>query len=80
MVEGFYEDVIQILKKGEMAALQKYAKENALPIDMDSLENGTGVLIIHDHKLSPQQEKAAALSSASRICCQNGKAISGAAA
>lgn len=60
MVEGFYEDVIQILKKGEMAALQKYAKENALPIDMDSLENGTGVLIIHDHKLSPQQEKAAA--------------------
>lgn len=60
MVEGVFADVIQILKKEEIAALKKYAKSHNLSLDMDSLENGTGVLIIHDHKLSPQQEKAAA--------------------
>lgn len=59
MVEGFNEDVIQILSREEIADLKKYVKAKKLPVDMKSLEQGTGVMILHDHKLTPAQEKLA---------------------
>lgn len=59
MVEGFSWDVIQIIKKEEIDALREYTEKNKLSVDMDSLEEGTGVIIVHDHKLSPKQEEAA---------------------
>lgn len=59
MLEGFGEDVIQIIKDEELNSLQRYVQEKALPVDMESLIDGTGVLILHDHKLSPMQEKQA---------------------
>lgn len=57
MVEGFTWDTVQILKSQEIAAIRKYVYENQLNIDIESLENGTGVLIIHDHMLTPEQQK-----------------------
>lgn len=59
MIESFDEEVIQIVKEEELDSLKRYAKENNLPVDMDSLTDGTGVMILHDHKLSPKQEKQA---------------------
>lgn len=59
MVEDVDPDVLQILGKEEMEELRQYIEKNNLPVDMDNLENGTGVMILHDHKLSPAQERAA---------------------
>ena len=59
MIEGWDQDVVQILKEDEMEALKKYVEANSLPVDMDPLENGTGVLLLHDHALSAAQEKLA---------------------
>lgn len=60
MVGGFGADVVQILSGEEIAALRRYAEENHLPVDMDSLENGTGVAVLYDQSLSPGQQKKAA--------------------
>lgn len=60
MVEGFEADIIQILSEEELNELQKYAEENKLSVDMESLQNGTGVIMLHDHLLSPEQEVMAA--------------------
>ena len=59
MIEGWDQDVVQILKEDEIKSLKKYVETNRLPVDMDSLENGTGVLLLHDHALSAAQEKLA---------------------
>ena len=59
MIEGFDADVIQIISDEEIAELQQYVKENNLTVDLESLKNGTGVVILHDHQLSPKQEKMA---------------------
>lgn len=59
MVEGWYEDVVQILGEEEIDLLGKYVREKELPIDMDAFESGSGVLILHDHVLSRAQEKLA---------------------
>ena len=59
MIEGWDQDVIQILKEDEIASLKKYVESNRLPVDMDPLENGTGVLLLHDHALSAAQERLA---------------------
>ncbi len=59
MIEGWDQDVVQILKEDEIKSLKKYVETNSLPVDMDSLENGTGVLLLHDHALSAAQEKLA---------------------
>lgn len=56
MTEGFTEDVIQILQEEELCQLQRYVQERGLPVDIDSLTEGTGVMILHDHMLSPKQE------------------------
>lgn len=59
MIEAWAPDVVQILNEDEIGSLKKYVDEKNLAVDMDSLENGTGVLILHDHALSPAQEKQA---------------------
>ena len=59
MIEGGLEDVVQILSDDEISSLRRYVDNNNLPVDMDSLEDGTGVMILHDHQLSPKQEKLA---------------------
>jgi putative ABC transport system permease protein len=59
MIETWAPDVVQILKEEEIRSLKKYVDEKDLAVDMDSLENGTGVLLLHDHVLSPAQEKLA---------------------
>ena len=59
MIESWSPDVVQILKEEEIRSLKKYVDEKDLAVDMDSFENGTGVLILHDHVLSPTQEKLA---------------------
>ncbi|HJB46532.1 MAG TPA: ABC transporter permease [Candidatus Mediterraneibacter surreyensis] len=57
MIEGWDQDVVQTLKEDEIESLKKYVETNSLPVDMDSFEKGTGVLILHDHALSAAQEK-----------------------
>ena len=46
MIEGWDPDTIQILKEDEIESLKKYVESNSLPVDMDPLENGTGVLLL----------------------------------
>lgn len=60
MIESGDADVIQILNDEEMDALRQHVKEHRLAVDMDSLENGTGVAILHDFGLSPKEKEWAA--------------------
>ena len=59
MIESWSPDAVQILKEEEIRSLKKYVEENDLVVDMASFENGTGVLILHDHVLSSAQENLA---------------------
>ena len=59
MVEGFSWDTVQILNDNQILSLEKYVQDNQLNIDLKSLEEGNGVLIIHDHMLTPEQQKLA---------------------
>ena len=59
MVEGFSWDTVQILNNNQILSLKKYVQDNQLNIDMESLEEGNGVLVIHDHMLTPEQQKLA---------------------
>lgn len=59
MVEGFSWDTVQILKEKEIELLKEYVHNQQLNIDITSLEEGKGVLILHDHMLTPKQEKHA---------------------
>lgn len=59
MIEGGA-DVIQILTDEEMDELRQYVKECRLAVDMDSLEDGTGVAILHDPGMSPKEKEEAA--------------------
>lgn len=56
MVEGFSWDTVQILKEKEIELLKEYVHNQQLNIDITSLEEGKGVLILHDHMLTPKQE------------------------
>lgn len=58
-IESPEPNVIQILSDEKIRELKDYVEAEDLPVDMDSLENGTGVLILHDHVLSREQEKMA---------------------
>lgn len=57
MLEGWDEDVVQILREDEIELLTKYVSEKDLSVDMESFAVGTGVLILHDHALSRAQEQ-----------------------
>ena len=59
MVEGFSWDTVQILNENQILSLKKYVQDNQLNIDLKSLEEGNGVLLIHDHMLTPEQQKLA---------------------
>lgn len=59
MVEGFSWDTVQILNENQILSIKKYVQDNRLNIDVKSLEEGNGVLIIHDHMLTPEQQKLA---------------------
>ena len=59
MVEGFSWDTVQVIDENQILSLKKYVQDNQLNIDMESLEEGNGVLIIHDHMLTPEQQKLA---------------------
>ena len=59
MVEGFSWDTVQILNENQILSLEKYVQDNQLNIDVKSLEEGNGVLLIHDHMLTPEQQKLA---------------------
>lgn len=59
MVEGFTWDTVQVIDEDQILSLKKYVQDNQLNIDVKSLEEGNGVLIIHDHMLTPEQQKLA---------------------
>lgn len=59
MLEGFTEDTVQILTDEEMEKLAHYVKKENLPVDIESLKEGDGVVILHDHQLNPKQEEEA---------------------
>ena len=59
MMEEFSWDTVQILNDNQILSLEKYVQDNQLNIDVKSLEEGNGVLIIHDHMLTPEQQKLA---------------------
>ncbi len=59
MVEEFPWDTVQVLNENQILSLKKYVQDNQLNIDVKSLEEGNGVLIIHDHMLTPEQQKLA---------------------
>lgn len=50
---------MQILNDNQILSLEKYVQDNQLNIDLKSLEEGNGVLLIHDHMLTPEQQKLA---------------------
>lgn len=50
---------VQILSEKEIQELTEFAEEQDTGLDMDSLADGSGVLLLHDHILSPAKEKQA---------------------
>lgn len=68
MIKGLDADTVQIVSENEIKALETYVEENKLKVDMDSLENGTGVMIIHDHKLSQKQGRQAEKAVGETVC------------
>lgn len=68
MIEGLDADTVQIVSENELKALKTYVEKNKLKVNMDSLENGTGVMIIHDHKLSQKQERQAEKAVGETVC------------
>lgn len=68
MIEGMDADTVQIVSENELKALKTYVEKNKLKVDMDSLENGTGVMIIHDHKLSQKQGRQAEKAVGETVC------------
>lgn len=68
MIKGLDADTVQIVSENEIKALETYVEENKLKVDMDSLKNGIGVMIIHDHKLSQKQEKQAEKAVGETVC------------
>ncbi len=67
-IEGLDADTVQIVSENELKALKTYVEKNKLKVDMDSLENGTGVMIIHDHKLSQKQGRQAEKAVGETVC------------
>lgn len=61
-IGGSETDTIQILTRKQIEQLETYVKDKHLPVQMESLKDGTGVLILHDHRLSRKQEEQAASS------------------
>lgn len=59
LIEAAGSCTIQILDRKEIEELKEYARESGSAADMESLEDGTGVLYLHDHILSPAKEKQA---------------------
>lgn len=59
LIEAAESCTIQILDRKEIEELKEYARESGSAADMESLEDGTGVLYLHDHILSPAKEKQA---------------------
>ena len=59
MVEAGQAETIRILNDKEIQELKQYVQKNQLKVDMESVENGTGVLFVHEHWLTPEQEKTA---------------------
>lgn len=47
--------VLQIVDEAWLDRLEVFADAEDLPIDMDSLRNGDGALVLHDHRMSPAQ-------------------------
>lgn len=68
MIKGLDADTVQIVSENEIKALETYVEENKLKVDMDSLKNGTGVMIIHDHKLSQKQGRQAEKAVGETVC------------
>lgn len=68
MIEGLDADTVQIVSENELKALKTYVEKNKLKVAMNSLEAGTGVMIVHDHKLSQKQEKQAEKAVGETVC------------
>lgn len=68
MIEGLDADTVQIVSENELKALKTYVEKNKLKVNMNSLEAGTGVMIVHDHKLSQKQEKQAEKAVGETVC------------
>lgn len=60
LIGGWEPDTIQILSAAEIRDLEDYAEKEELPVDLESLKEGKGVILLHDHMLSPEQERMAA--------------------
>lgn len=50
-----YPCTVQIMSDEYLAELKTYAKEQGLYLDVDAVMEGEGVILIHDHVLSPAQ-------------------------
>lgn len=59
MLESGLAETIRILTPEEIKALKAYASKKQLHLDLESVENGTGVLFLHEHCLTPEKEKTA---------------------
>ncbi len=69
MIEGLDADTVQIVSENELKSIKNLCREKQVKkVNMDSLENGTGVMIIHDHKLSQKQERQAEKAVGETVC------------
>lgn len=59
MAESGQAETIRIVDEKEIKELKQYVQKNQLKIDIESLEDGTGALFVHEHWFTPEQEKEA---------------------
>ncbi len=51
---------LQIVEEDFISELETYVQENHFPVDIESLKNGTGCILLHYHEMSEILEKEAA--------------------
>jgi len=59
MIESGQPETVRIIDEEEIQELSEYVLENHLKVDMESVENGTGALFVHERWFTPEQEKKA---------------------
>lgn len=59
MVRAGFPETVRVLTDEELEALKEYVQKEQLQVDLTSVENGTGILILQEHGLTPDQEKTA---------------------
>lgn len=59
MMRAGFPETVRVLMEEELEALKEYVQKEKLQVDLTSVENGNGILILQEHGMTPEQEEVA---------------------